>query len=153
MAAFLTTIKHELMPRRRAEPSTLKHWAIEKGEFLGASYLAGRLNAQYGDKVKFRGVEYTYGVGLLGLAMSLASDVFGFGVSNPHLTNICTAFVGAHCAALGANAGVKARQLPSASVPSLPAAKKTVAGAIGEAPQPGKYLDLNEVSRIAAMHG
>lgn len=126
---------------------------LEIGEYLGTSYLAGRLNAQYPDKLEWRGEKMTYVGGLVGLGLAVAADVLGIGGGLvPHVATISTALVGTHLASIGAAHGLAARtSAPSKPMTALPGGK-TMAGAIPPA-APGKYLDLDKISRVAAMHG
>lgn len=121
---------------------------VEKMEYLGASYLAGRVNTQYGDKAKYRDVEITYGGGLLLMIGSVLAEVLGYGGGwSCHANTIGTALVGTHVASLGAQHGMDARS----SSKALPA-KQVAVGAIPPAGR-GKFLDLNEVNRLAQMNG
>lgn len=128
--------------------------AIETGEYLGFSYLAGRVNTQYGERAKWRGHDITYVAGIVGKIAAVAGDVMGFGDGWSHHANTAAnALLGAHFVAKGAEDGLAAASPPAQkALPAAPAAKKTTAlGAIPPAPQPGKYLDLNKVAAIAAM--
>ncbi len=125
--------------------------AVEKGEYLGVSYLAARINTQYGDKVKFRGVEMTYGLGVLGMIGSILADIFNVKVPGlHHISTVSTAMVGTHFAAMGAQHGDAAAQkaLPAPVTP-----KVTGIGAIPPAAGPGKWLDSSQVQALANMHG
>lgn len=124
--------------------------AVEKGEYLSASYLAARINTQLGDKAKFRGVELTYGLGVLGMIGSILADIFGIAVPGlHHISTVSTAMVGTHFAAMGAQHG------DAAARKALPAAapKVTGIGAIPPASGPGKWLDQSQVQALANMHG
>ena len=136
---------------------------VETGEYLGFSYLAGRVNTQYGDKAKWKGHDATYVAGLATKVVAVAADIFGFGDGWSHHANTASnALLGAHFVAKGAEDGMAAasgsskpaKSLPAASssTSTLPAAKTTALGAIPPAPQPGKYLDLDRVSAIASMN-
>lgn len=124
---------------------------VEKGEYLGASYLAARINTQYGDKAKFRGVEMTYGLGVLGMIGSILADIFGVPVPGlAHISTVSTAMVGTHFAAMGAQHGDAAARK---TTPVLAAPKVTGIGAIPPAAGPGKWLDSSQVQALAHMHG
>ncbi len=131
---------------------------VETGEYLGVSYLAGRVNTQYGDKAKWRGHDLTYVGGIVGKGLAVAADVFGFGDGWSHHVNTASmALLGAHFVAKGAEDGMAAASgVPAlagkAAAPAMAAPKKTTAlGAIPPAPIPGKFLDLNKTAAIASM--
>ncbi len=150
---FTTDVSHLDV---RHDHGLMSH-AVETGEYLGFSYLAGRVNTQYGERAKWRGHDLTYVAGVAGKALAVAADVFGFGDGWSHHANTASnALLGAHFCAKGAEDGLAAaspsKQIAAASAPAIPAGKKTTAlGAIPPAPQPGKFLDLNKVAAIAAM--
>lgn len=126
---------------------------VELGEYLGGSYLAGRLNAQYPEQLTWRGQKVTYVGGLVGLGIAILADAIGIGGGwTPHVATLSTSFVGAHMASIGAEHGLRARAAAGPVVRSLPGGKTTAVGAIPQA-APGKYLDLEKISRVAAMHG
>ena len=126
--------------------------AIETGEYLGASYLAARINTQFGEKAKIRGVEATLVAGLVGKIVALGADIMGYGGSwTPHVNTVSTAMIAVHAAQLGAKHGLEAAS-KKAGAPALPP-KQTVSGELPPAPTPGRFLDLGRVGRIAEMHG
>lgn len=139
---------------------------VRTGGVVGGAYLAGRINTQYGDRAKWKGMDVTYVAGLAGKAVTMAADWFGLGgggYAYAAVDSLSTGLLAAHFCAKGAADGLEAakgataapKQLPAASSSStaLPAAKPatTALGAIPPAPEPGKYLDLKRVAAIAAM--
>ena len=125
----------------------------ETGEYLGASYLAARFNTQYPQHAKWRGVQVTYGAGIVGKLLAVLGDVLGWNVpGSAHLNTISNALLGAHLASIGARHGSEARALPAPRTAALPP-RVTGIGAIPPAQEPNRWLDLNAVDRIANMHG
>lgn len=162
--SFLSRIKSNAPHLDVRHDRGLLNHGIETAEYVGFSYLAGRINTQYGARAKWKGHDATYIAGLASKVAVVAADIFGFGDGWSHHANTASnALLGAHFVAMGAEHGLKAanapaptaqRSLPpasgSAALPST-AAKTTALGAIPQAPQPGKFLDLDKVAAIAAM--
>ena len=146
--SFLSKVTYGVKKVDMSHKGGIVSHVVQKAEYLGASYLAGRVNTQYGDKAKYRDVEITYGGGLLLMIGSVLADVLGYGGGWAcHANTVGTALVGVHVASLGAQHGMDAR----VSVKALPG-KQPVVGAIPPAGR-GKFLDLNEVNRLAHMNG
>lgn len=150
---FLTTVKHGAQNLDVRHPAKVAGWgllshAVETVEYLGVSYAAARINTQFGDKAKFRGVEVTYAGGIVFKILAVLADIFGYGVGlAPHVNTISTALIATHLAAKGAQDGMAAKGMP------LLPAKQTALGAIPPASGPNRFLDLSEVDRVSAMHG
>lgn len=154
--------REEGMYRGPSFVRTLAAHGAETSIYAGSSYLAGRINTQYGARAKWRGHDKTYVAGLLGKSIVVAADLLGMGGGLLNLADTASnALIGAHFVAKGAEDGMRAaggsapRSLPAAARASapLPAAKVagTALGAIPPAPQPGRYMDLDKVAAIAAM--
>ena len=131
---------------------------VETGEYLGFSYLAGRVNTQYGDRVEWKGHDMTYIAGLATKVVSVAADIFGFGEGWSHHANTASnALLGAHFVAKGAEDGLaaakKSGQTAGKSTSAMEKVKGTALGAIPPAPQPGRFLDLERCAAIASMNG
>ena len=136
----------------------LKSHLVETGEYLGFSYLAGRVNTQYGERAEWRGHDLTYIAGLAGKVAAVAADIFGFGDGWSHHANTASnALLGAHFVAKGAEDGIaaakKSGQLAGKSTPAMEKVKGTALGAIPPAPQPGRFLDLERCAAISSMNG
>lgn len=143
-------------------PRSFLGYVVNKGEYIGAAYMAGKINAQYGAKAQYNGVPYTYGAGVVGMVLGFVNDVLLGDAASPivsHLNNVSTALVATHFAAVGAQTGAslagKELQLGERGKATrfIAGETQTVLGEIPPAPSPGKYLDLNEINRLAQMHG
>lgn len=158
MSSFLTrTVNGAKRIDVRHSGGFLGH-AVETGEYLGTSYLAGYLNTKYGDKLHYKGVDLTLAAGLVGKIGAVLADVFGVGVPGlAHINTVSTALIGAHLVSMGAEHGLdsaskvapKPRPLPAPT----PLTGNTSLGAIPPASGPGKWLDHGQVQALAQMHG
>lgn len=144
-------------------PRSLLGYAVNKVEYVGASYYAGKINAEYGEKAQYNGMPITFLVGIAGMTFGFVNDVLLGEAASPivsHLHNIGTALFATHWAAKGAQEGARAAgkelQLGEPGKGKkfiMGNSGQTMVGEIPPAPSPGKYLDLNEINRLAAMHG
>lgn len=145
--SFLTKVQHGARSLDVRHGHGFFSHATETAEVLGTAYLAGRLNTQYGDKLKWKGHDMTYVGGLVLKIGAVLADILGWRVPGLHHVNsVAMGALAAHVTAMGAEHGHAKMPLP------LPAPKASL-GAIPPAPGPGKWLDMSQVSQLANMHG
>ena len=148
---FLTKITHGAKNVDVRHKSGWLSHGLDTIENSGGAYLAARVNTQFGERAKFRGVEISYGLGWILKVGAILGDIFGYGDGwAPHANSIGQGLLSAHFASIGARHGLEAR---ASSIPALPPKKETTVGAIPPAQGPGRWLDLDAVNRLADMHG
>ena len=132
--------------------------ALDAGENWGATYGAAYVNARYGDRAKWRGLELTYSLGLAAKVGVVLADLMGFEhAALAHVNSVAMGAIGARVAAAGAVAGMRASgaALPAVrGIYGTPALQGDVSvGYIPPAPEPNRWLDGRENDQLANMLG